>query len=67
VLAFCFVVGWLGTVLRFPDWLTRLSPYAHVPLVPAVDVAWTPLAWTAVFTVALVTVGLANLGNRDIG
>lgn len=65
-LAFCFVVGWLGTVLRFPDWLTQVSPYAHVPLVPAVDVAWTSLAWMGAFTVALVTVGLAKLGNRDI-
>jgi len=65
-LGFCFVVGWLGTVLRFPDWLTQISPYTHVPLVPAMDVSWAPMAWLSVFTVASVTVGLANLGNRDI-
>jgi len=35
LLAFCVVVGWLGTVLDFPQWVTEMSPYSHVPQVPA--------------------------------
>jgi ABC-2 type transport system permease protein len=66
LLAFCFVVGWLGTVLDFPAWLTRVSPYAHVPLVPAENMEWTPMLISTVSVVVLVTGGIAKLSNRDI-
>jgi ABC-2 type transport system permease protein len=66
-MAFCFVVGWLGEVLDFPDWVTRLSPYSHVPLVPAQPMQWDTPAWLLLVAVALVTLGAAKLANRDIG
>jgi ABC-2 type transport system permease protein len=66
VLAFCFVTGWLGTVLSIPDWVTKLSPYTHVPLVPAEPVTWAPMLWLTAFSVLLLTVGIANLAKRDI-
>jgi ABC-2 type transport system permease protein len=66
-MAFCFVIGWLGEVLDFPDWVTRLSPYSHVPLVPAQPMQWDTPAWLLLVAVALVTLGAAKLANRDIG
>lgn len=64
--AFCFVIGWLGTVLSFPEWVDQASPYTHVPLVPAQHVAWTPLLWLSLFAVALLTLGIGKLEKRDI-
>jgi ABC-2 type transport system permease protein len=66
-LAFCFLIGWLGEVLDFPGWVVELSPYTHVPLVPAQPLAWTPLLWLTVIFVALVTLGTTKLAKRDIG
>lgn len=66
LLAFCVVVGWLGTVLDFPQWVTEMSPYSHVPQVPAEPMAWAPLLALVVFTVASVTVGATKLAKRDI-
>jgi ABC-2 type transport system permease protein len=66
LLAFCVVVGWLGTVLAFPQWVTDISPYSHISQVPAEPMAWGPLLALVVFTVASVTVGATKLVKRDI-
>jgi ABC-2 type transport system permease protein len=54
-------------VLRFPDWVVRLSPYSHVPTVPAEGPDWVPLLILTLLAVALVTVGTAKAVKRDIG
>lgn len=66
-MAFCFVVGWLGEVLGFPQWVGNVSPYTHVDLVPAQPMAWAAALWMAAIAVGLVTMGLTKLSNRDIG
>jgi ABC-2 type transport system permease protein len=67
VLAVCFVVGYLGGLVRFPDWFENLSPFTHVPAVPVEAVAAQPLV-NLVLVVALAT-ALAVVGfrRRDIG
>jgi polyether ionophore transport system permease protein len=66
LLAFCVVVGWLGTVLDFPQWVTDISPYSHISAVPAEPMGWGPLLALVIFTVASVTVGATKLAKRDI-
>ena len=44
-----YLIGLLGPLLSLPDWVMDLSPFTHVPLVPAADLAVVPLiALTAI-------------------
>ena len=42
VLAGCFVVGFFGQVLSLPGWLQDLSPFQHVPRLPAASFSLAP-------------------------
>ncbi|WP_395572814.1 ABC transporter permease [Streptomyces sp. BK79] len=63
---YAFVVGYLGQILRFPDWMNNLSPFGHVPRLPAAEMEWTPLLVLTLVAAALVWLGLAGLGRRDL-
>ena len=66
VVAF-FVVGPVAELLKLPGWVAGLSPYSHVPKVPAEPFAWTPeLVLTAIATV-LVATAWWRYSERDIG
>lgn len=66
VLAVCFVVGWLGGLVRPPHWLEELSPFWQTPAVPAEPVtAAAPLA-IALSVVLLVGAGALGLRRRDV-
>jgi ABC-2 type transport system permease protein len=67
VVAGCFVIGWLGGLLKPPQWVENLSPFTHVPQVPAADVTAAPLVALLALTVAGVVVGWAGFLRRDIG
>ncbi len=62
-----FVVIWsIASFGDLPDWIVDLSPFSHVPAVPAVSLELTPLlvmtGMAAVFTAA----GLALWRRRDL-
>jgi ABC-2 type transport system permease protein len=67
VLAACFLIGLLGELLGLPDWVTTLSPYDHVPQVPAADFSAVPLIVLCVLAAVLGWVGMIGLRRRDIG
>ena len=66
-LAFCVVVMFFGAVLRFPQWLTDLSPFSHLALVPAVPVDWTPFGLVLAFAVVFSLTGQWAFTRRDAG
>jgi ABC-2 type transport system permease protein len=66
VVAFVFVVGWLGTLLEFPQRVVDLSPFTHVPAVPAEAVTVAPLAVMGLAVVAAVVLGWVGFRRRDI-
>jgi ABC-2 type transport system permease protein len=66
-LAGCVVVSFMGPLLGLPDWVSGLSPYDHVPNLPAADLSVAPLVGLAAIAAALVGVGLLALRRRDIG
>jgi ABC-2 type transport system permease protein len=67
VVAACFVVGYLGQVLQFPEWLRDLSPYTHVPQVPTEGFsAGTPTVLLALAAL-LGAAGFVGFRRRDIG
>ncbi|MEU0910380.1 ABC transporter permease [Streptomyces althioticus] len=63
---YAFVVGYLGEILRFPAWTQNLSPFGHVPRLPADDLSWTPLALLTCVAAGLVGLGLAGFRRRDL-
>lgn len=67
VLALVFVVGWLGNLLRLPGWAEELSPFSHVPEVPAEDLTVAPVVWLSLVALGLAVAGLAGFRRRDIG
>jgi ABC-2 type transport system permease protein len=66
VLAVCFVIGMFGQLLDLPQWASDLSPFQHVPQLPAADFTALPLAVLTALAVGLVAVGLVGLRQRDI-
>ncbi|MER7474378.1 anibiotic ABC transporter, partial [Micromonospora sp. NPDC000018] len=60
------LLGQLGAVLDLPQAALNLSPYTHVPSVPAVDPAVLPLAVLTAVAVALLAAGLAGFRRRDV-
>jgi ABC-2 type transport system permease protein len=67
VLGLCFVVGLLDEVLDLPAWVSDLSPFEHVPLLPAADMQAVPLLVLAAGAAVLGSVGFASFRHRDIG
>jgi ABC-2 type transport system permease protein len=63
----CFVIGFLGQVLKLPHWVIELSPFQHTPHVPAAPLAIAPLATMLAITVALGAVGIIGFRRRDVG
>ena len=47
-LAGCLIFGFLGSLLGLPQAVRDLSPFTHVPPVPAAEVTATPLVWLVV-------------------
>ena len=65
-LAAALVMSQLGTLLELPQWLMDVSPFTHVPLVPAEPFTATPVVWLSVAALALGAVGFAAFRRRDL-
>lgn len=63
---YAFVVGYLGQVLRFPDWMNNLSPFGHVSQAPAEPVNWLALFVLTVCAVLLLAFGFTGFRRRDL-
>lgn len=65
-LAVVFIVGFLGDLLQLPEWAQQLSPFTHLPAVPAEPMSWTPIMVLLGATAVLTVVGLVGFRRRDI-
>ncbi|MER7173526.1 ABC transporter permease [Streptomyces mesophilus] len=63
---YAFVIGYLGQLLQFPHWMNNLSPFGHVPRLPASDMTWTPLIVLTLVAAGLVRFGLEGFRRRDL-
>ena len=62
----CFLLLFLGPLLSLPDWLMDLSPFEHVPLLPAADLDVVPLLVLTAVASGFAAVGVAGLRRRDV-
>jgi len=66
VLGIVLSITTFGELLRLDQWALDLSPFVHLPRLPAAEFTATPLAWLAVLAVALAAAGLAGFRRRDL-
>jgi ABC-2 type transport system permease protein len=66
VLGACFLLLYLGPLLSLPEWVRDLSPYSHIPLLPAADLTVAPLLALTAIAAALIGVGLLGFRRRDV-
>ena len=65
VVAWAFVAAMFGGMLNLPQWALNLSPFQHVPALPAASMAWLPLVDLTVLAIVLIVAGLVALDRRD--
>lgn len=62
----CVLVLQLGVILDLPQWVLNLSPFGHLPAMPAEGFKTGPAVWLTVTTAALFGISLFRFKNRDI-
>ncbi|GAA0966592.1 exporter of polyketide antibiotics [Acrocarpospora macrocephala] len=65
-LALSIACGLLGDVLGLPQAVRDLSPFSHVPSIPAVDLTPGPIAALTAVAAALAAAGLMLFRRRDL-
>lgn len=65
-LAFSLVVMLFGELFQLPQWLQDISPFEHLPMVPAEDFAWGPVLGVAAVAVLLSVAGQVAFRRRDV-
>ena len=66
VLAVVLSITMFGEPLQLGHWVLDLSPFAHLPRLPAAELTATPVAWLVAVAVVLAAAGLAGFRRRDL-
>jgi ABC-2 type transport system permease protein len=64
--AFALACGLFGDLLGLPQGVRDLSPFTHVPALPAADLTPAPLLALLAVAIALAAAGVALFRNRDL-
>jgi ABC-2 type transport system permease protein len=67
VLVGCLVVAMFGALIGLPQWALDLSPFQHVPQMPAAGFELTPILVLTAVAAGLLGVGFAAFDRRDAG
>ncbi|MFC2947451.1 ABC transporter permease [Virgibacillus sediminis] len=65
-LVYSFMAIYWGGLFDLPDWLSKLSPYGHVPQLPVEDMAAMPVVLLIVSALVLAVAGFIGYNRRDI-
>jgi ABC-2 type transport system permease protein len=60
------VIGLFGTLLEMPQWTLDVSPFEHVPAVPAAAFEVLPMVTLSATVACLAVIALLGLHRRDI-
>jgi ABC-2 type transport system permease protein len=66
MVGFAFFVVYLGGVLQLPEWVTNLSPFTHIPRIPAEEFDVLPLLVLTAVAAVLMLIGWFGYSRRDI-
>ena len=65
-LLFCVVVMLFGDLFQIPQWVQDLSPFEHLPLMPAEPFRWAPFLGVLAVAVSLSVAGQLAFLRRDV-
>ncbi|MEW2359574.1 ABC transporter permease [Spirillospora sp. NPDC029432] len=65
-LAVAAVLTLFGAAFQADQWLLDVSPFTHIPKLPAQDAELAPFAWLTALVLVLGAAGLAGLRRRDM-
>lgn len=66
VFGYSFVVVYIGSIIDFPEWMAKVTPFGNLPLLPVEDFALTPLIILTLVAAVLTVVGMWRYKRRDI-
>jgi ABC-2 type transport system permease protein len=66
LVAWVFVVAMFATVLDLPQSVSNLSPFEHVPALPAASMTWLPLIVLTAIAAVAIGAALVALDRRDM-
>lgn len=66
VVVVSLLLGQLGQILQFPQWALNLSPFSHIPRLPAADLEIAPLLVLTTIAVIVTAIGMGGFQRRDI-
>ena len=66
ILVYAIVVGYLGALLQFPQWMFNLTPFGHVPRLPGAEFTAVPLVVLTAIAAVLIAAGLIGFRKRDL-
>lgn len=64
--AYGFFSLYLGSLMSFPKWATRLTPYGWINNVPVKNVQWGTAGWMTALGLALIVCGFLAYARRDL-
>lgn len=63
---YAVIVLYFGGLLNLPQWAMNISPFTHVPQLPAGEYTPAPMIWLLLVATMFVGAGLLGLRRRDI-
>lgn len=65
-LIYSFIVVYLGNLIQFPEWMSKLSPYGYIPQFPIEDIEWFTIIILAGVSFVLMIFGFFGYKQRDM-
>lgn len=65
-LFYSFIVVYLGGLLQFPEWMSNLSPFGHIPQLPVEEMDFMKISVVTVIALAITVIGFIGYNRRDI-
>ncbi|MFC7320795.1 ABC transporter permease [Halobacillus campisalis] len=65
-LGYSFITVYLGGLFQFPEWVTNLSPFAHIPQLPVDEMQYTNVFILTIVAALFMAAGLLFYRKRDI-
>lgn len=66
LLAYSFFVEYMGEMLKLPEWMNKISPFYHIPSIPAEKLEASTLLMITCIAFLLIGLGSVGYNRRDI-
>ncbi|MFD2446971.1 ABC transporter permease [Bacillus sp. CGMCC 1.16607] len=66
LLTYSFFVIYLGGLLQFPKWMSKLTPFGYIPQLPVEEMDFMKVSILTMIAIALSVVGFIGYKKRDI-